>query len=111
MLSNATVSVIHVTTTDDGLGNETYETVEDVLEWALFAPRASVERSDPRQPAVITSAAIYGPFATELDSDDLIVVSDHSPAADGEWRVDGLPGNWSLGDWQPGFEVAIKRTP
>jgi hypothetical protein len=110
MLSNATVSVIHVTTTDDGLGNTTTETTEEVLEWALFAPRASEERADSRSPAVITSASVYGPFGIELDSDDLIVVSGHSPAANGEWVVEGMPGHWSLGDWRPGLEVAVKRT-
>lgn len=109
MLSNATVSVLSVTTVDDGLGNTTAETVETVLAWALVAPRASAERSDPRSPAVVSAASVYGPFGTDLDSDDLIVIADHSPTFDGEWQVDGLPGQWSLAGWAPGFEVAIKR--
>lgn len=111
MLSNATVSVISVVTTDDGLGNTTTETVETVLEWALVAPRSSSERSDPRSPAVVSAASVYGPFGVDLDADDLVVISGHSPTFDGEWLVDGLPGQWSLGGWRPGFEVAIKRAP
>lgn len=109
MLSNATVSVVSVTTTDDGLGNTSEVTVETVLEWALVAPRSSSERQDPRSPAVVTAASVYGPFGTDLDSDDLIVIADHSPTFDGVWQVDGLPGQWSLGGWAPGFEVAVKR--
>lgn len=109
MLSNATVSVIAVTTTDDGLGNETYETTETVLEWALVAPRSSSERSDVSVPAVISAASVYGPFGTELNADSLIVVDGHSPSMDGEWQVDGRSGDWSLGDWRAGFEVALKR--
>ena len=108
-MSNATVSVVSVTSTDDGLGNTTTSTVETVLEWALVAPRSSDERVDPRSPAVVTAASVYGPFGTDLDADDLIVIADHSATFDGEWQVDGLPGQWSLGGWRPGFEVAIKR--
>lgn len=109
MLSNATVTIRSVVTTDDGLGNTTEETTETVLEWALVAPRTSAERSDPRAPAVVSAASVYGPFGTELDADDLIVIADHSPTFDGVWQVDGLPGQWSLAGWAPGFEVAVKR--
>lgn len=109
MLSNATVSVISVETTTDDLGNGTIETTELVLEWALVAPRSSDERSDPRSPAVVTAASIYGPFATAIDADDLIVVADHSPSMNGEWQIDGRSGDWSLNGWKPGFEVAVKR--
>lgn len=108
-LSNATVTVRSVTTTDDGLGNTTTGTAETVLEWALVAPRSSDERTDPRVPGVVTAASVYGPFGTDLDADDVIVIADHSPTFNGEWQVDGLPGQWSLGDWRPGFEVAVKR--
>lgn len=110
-LSNAAVSLISVVTTTDDLGNGTTETVETVLDWALVSPRSSTERTDSRSPAVITAASIYGPFATAIDSDDLLVVFGHSPSMDGEWRVEGMPGDWSLGDWRAGFEVAVKRTP
>lgn len=108
-LSNATVSVIAVTTTTDDLGDSTTETVETVLEWALVAPRSSTERVDPRSPAVVTAASVYGPFGTSLDADDLIIVADHSPSMNGEWQVEGRSGDWSLNGWKPGFEVAIKR--
>ena len=111
MLSNASVSVIQIVTDTDDLGNSTTETTELVLDWALVAPRSSEERVDSRSPAVITAATIYGPFGTELDADDLLVVFDHSPSMNGEWRVDGMPGDWSLGGWKPGLEVAVKRTP
>lgn len=109
MLSNASVSLISVETTTDDLGNSTTETVETVLDWALVAPRSSSERTDPREPAVITAATIYGPFATPIDADDLLVVFDHSPSMDGEWQAEGRSGDWSLGDWRPGFEVAVIR--
>jgi hypothetical protein len=110
MLSNCTVSVIEVVTDTDDLGDSTMETFETVLEWALIAPRSSTERTDPRAPAVVTAASIYGPFGTALDADDLLVVSGHSPSMDGVWQVEGMPGDWSLGGWKPGFEVAVKRT-
>jgi hypothetical protein len=109
MLSNCTVVVRSVTTTTDDLGDSTTETVETVLDWALIAPRSSTERTDPRAPAVVTAASIYGPFGTALDSDDLLIVSGHSPSMDGVWQVEGMPGDWSLGGWKPGFEVAVKR--
>lgn len=109
MLSNATVTVRSVTTTDDGLGNTTETPSTTVLEWALVSPRASTERVDQRSPAVITAATIYGPFATPIDADDLLIVADHSPSMDGTWQVEGRPGDWSLGDWRPGFEVAVRR--
>lgn len=111
MLSNCAVSVIQIVTTTDDLGDGTMETFETVLDWALIAPRSSTERTDPRSPAVLTAASIYAPFATVLDADDVLVVFDHSPSMDGEWRVEGRPGAWSLGDWKAGLEVAVKRTP
>ena len=108
-LSNATVTIRRVTTTSGDLGDTTETTADEVLDWALFTPRSSNERSDPRAPAVITAATIYGPFGTELDADDLIIVADHSPSANGTWQVEGLPGQWKLNDWAPGFEVAVTR--
>ena len=108
-LSNATVTLRSTVTTTDPYGDETTETTESTLEWALVAPRASTERSDPRTPAVVTAASVYGPFGTSLDSDDLIVVADCGPNLDGEWQVDGNAGDWSLDGWEAGFEVAVKR--
>lgn len=109
MLSNCTVTMHSITTTRDDLGDGTITRVTTVLPWALIAPRASTERTDPRSPAVVSSASIYGPFGTPLNADDMLVVSGHSPSMDGDWFVEGMPGDWSLGDWHPGFEVAVKR--
>jgi hypothetical protein len=110
VLSNATVTLRSTTTVTDDLGDSTSTTVETVLDWALVAPRSSTERSDQRSPAVVTAATIYGPFGTALDADDVLIVSGHSPSMDGEWQVEGMSGDWSLGDWRPGFEVAVKRS-
>jgi hypothetical protein len=109
MLSNCTVVVRSTETTTDDLGDSTTTSTETTLEWALISPRSSTERVDPRSPAVISAATIYGPFATALDADDVLVVSGHSPSMDGEWQVEGNPGAWSLGGWKPGLEVAVKR--
>lgn len=110
MLSNCTVTVRSVVTTTDDLGNSTTIPTDTPLAWALISPRSSNERTDPRSPAVISAATIYGgPFGTPLNSDDVLIVSGHSPSMDGEWQVEGRSGDWSLSDWRPGFEVAVKR--
>ena len=109
MLSNATVTVRSVVTTPTDHGDSTTSTTDTVLAWALVAPRSSSERVDSHAPAVLTAATIYGPFATPINADDLLIVADHSPSMNGEWQVEGRSGDWSLGDWQPGFEVAVKR--
>lgn len=109
MLSNCAVTVRSVVTTTDDLGNSTTVPTDTALDWALIAPRSSTERTDPRSPAVITAATIYGPFGTALDADDVLVVSGHSPSMNGEWQVEGRPGDWSLSGWEAGFEVAVKR--
>jgi hypothetical protein len=108
-LSNCTVTIVHTETTDNGLGDTTTETTETELEWALFAPRSSQERVDPRSPAVITAGTIYGPFGASVDADDTLVIAGHSDTVDGAWQVEGMPGQWSLNDWRPGFEVAVTR--
>lgn len=108
-LSNATVTVVSTTTTTDDNGDSTTTTTQAVLEWALIAPRSSTERTDPHSPAVITGAALYAPFDTVIDSDDTVIVADHSPAMNGTWQVEGDPGAWSLNSWQPGTEIALKR--
>lgn len=109
MLSNAAVSLVQVVTNEDDLGNSETTTIETVLDWALVAPRSSTERTDPRSPAVITSATIYGPFGTAINADDMLVVFDHSPSMDGEWQIEGRSGDWSLGTTEYGFEVGVKR--
>lgn len=108
-MSNATVTVVSTVTTIDRHGDGTATTSSKVLDWALIAPRSSAERTDPHAPAVITAAALYAPFDTAIDVDDTIVVADHSPAMNGAWQVEGMPGAWSMNDWQPGLEVALTR--
>jgi hypothetical protein len=108
---NATVTVVSVATTTDPDGNATVTEQQTTLDWALIAPRTSAERADASQPAVVTAAQLYGrPFDVAIDADDTIRVADHSPAMNGDWRVEGMPGPWSIGSWQPGFEVALRRT-
>jgi hypothetical protein len=109
-MSNATVTVVSTRTTVDSHGNGTTTSSSKTLDWALIAPRSSSERTDPHAPAVITAAALYAPFDTAIDADDTIVVADHSPAMNGAWQVEGMPGAWSMGGWQPGLEVALTRT-
>jgi head-tail adaptor len=109
MMSNATVTVVSTTTTTDDNGDSTTSTTQTQLAWALIAPRSSTERSDPHAPAVITGAALYAPFTTVIDSNDTLIVANHSPAMNGTWQVDGEPGAWSLNEWQAGVEVALKR--
>lgn len=109
MLANCTATLHSVTTTEDDLGNSTTTLVDTALAWALIAPRTSTERTDPRSPAVVTAATLYGPFGVAIDSDDLVVIANHSPTFDGVWQVEGMPGQWSLNGWTPGFEVALTR--
>lgn len=111
MTSNATVTQRTVTTTVDEYGDATVVTADTVWAWGIIAPRTSVERVEPHSPAVVTAATIYGPGGTAIDSDDLLIVSGHSPTMDGTWQVEGIPGDWKspYTDWHPGIEVAVKR--
>ena len=109
MLSNCTATLRSTMTTTDDNGDSTSVTVDTPLAWALVAPRTSTERTDPRSPAVVTAATLYGPFGTGIDSDDFVVIAGHSPTFDGEWRVEGMPGQWSLNGWEAGLEVALTR--
>ena len=109
MLANCTASVRAVTTDTDDNGDSTTSVVDTELAWALVAPRTSSERVDPRSPAVVTAATLYGPFGTAINADDLVVISGHSPTFDGVWQVEGMPGQWSLSGWEAGFEVALTR--
>lgn len=109
VLSNATVTVVSTVTTTDTHGDGETASSTRTLAWALIAPRASDERSDPHEPGVISAATLYAPFSTAIDSDDTIVVCNHSPSMDGTWLVQGIPGAWSMNGWKPGLEVALKR--
>jgi hypothetical protein len=108
---NCTATLRTVTTTTDDNGDTSIATADTVLDWAIIAPRSSVERVDPHAPAVITAATLYGPGGTAIDSDDLVIIADHSPAMNGEWQIDGVAGDWKspYSDWHPGVEVALKR--
>lgn len=108
-MNNATVTVVSVTTTTDAHGDETTTSSETTLDWALVAPRSSSERTDPHAPAVITAATLYGPYETAINADDTVIVADHSPAMDGTWQVEGMPGPWGMDGWRPGLEVALRR--
>lgn len=108
-LSNCAVSHARTVVTRTATGDETRATTTSAWEWALIAPRSSSERVDPRTPAVIDAATLYGPHGLTIGHDDTFTVSGHSPAMDGLWHVDGHAGSWSLGDWRPGLEVAVKR--
>ena len=109
MFANCTATLRSVSTDRDEYGDETTTSADTVLEWALIAPRTSSERTDQRSPAVVTAATLYGPFGADLDADDLVVISGHSPTFDGVWSIEGLPGQWSLNGWSAGFEVALTR--
>lgn len=111
------VSIMSATETDDDLGNSTTNYVESVYPYAwpssggvIFAPRSSQERTDARVPAVISDAQVYGPAGAAPGSRDLIVLSGHSDAMDGEWQVDGQAGEYvHPNGWSAGYEVAVKR--
>lgn len=108
-MNNATVTVVSTTTTTDSHGDSTTATAEATLAWALVAPRTSAERVDPHAPAVITSATLYAPYDTAIDSDDTVRIADHSAAMDGIWQAEGMPGPWGMDGWKPGLEVALTR--
>ena len=98
------VSVVSVTSTDDGLGNSTEDTVTTPYDRVRFAPRSSDERTDPRSPAVITAASLYRRGEFLVDSNDRIIIAGESDLIDGTWQVEGAPGYWGRGT-----EVAVKR--
>lgn len=111
MTGNCTATLTSVTTTKDDYGNESTSTSTAVLTWAIIAPRSSSEGPDPHAPAVITAATLYGPGGTAINSDDRVTITNHSPAMNGEWLIDGSAGDWKspFDDWHPGIEVALKR--
>lgn len=105
------VTLVSTTTTDDGLGNTTTEAV--TYEWGpcAIAPRYATESSDPRVPPVIVGKTVMGP-PIEVDPADLTMNSDDLLVLpDGEYQVDGLPGEWvnPFTGWHPGIEVPVIR--
>jgi hypothetical protein len=91
-----TVTSTVVTTTADGDSTATTSTA--VVPYALVAPRSSVERADPSQPAVFTGVQVYLPPGVTLDPDDRLTIRGV------EYRVVGEPGVWGMG-----LEVSADR--
>lgn len=102
------LTVKSTTTTTDANGDATTNSADVAWGPCALAPRSSEERTNSRQPAVITALTIYGP-QTALDSADLVVIP--SGAYAGTWQVEGIPGVWEspFTGWAPGIEVAVKR--
>lgn len=98
------VTVVAVTTADDGLGNTTETTTSTVYDRCRFAPRSSSERTDPRAPAVITGGSVTRRGEFPVGRRDRIVITNQHPLIDGTWQVEGDPGYWGVG-----VEVAVKR--
>ena len=96
-----TVQLVTVTTTTDQYGDSTETETSQDVDMCLFAPRTSTERSDPRQPAVITGGTLYitGVDAPVPEPGDYFVIADR------KWAVDGEAGVWGTA----GVEVALKR--
>lgn len=99
-----TVTLVTVTTTDDGSGNTTESTSSTSYDKVHFAPRASQERADPRVPVVISGATLYRRGAFPVTSDDRITIAGQHALIDGTWQVDGDAGYWGAG-----VEVAVVR--
>lgn len=98
------VTLKSTTTTDDGLGNTTPDTV--TVQWGpcAVAPRYARESADPNVPPVVVGKVVYGPRRS-IDADDTLVIEGVA------YQVDGLPGEWvsPFTGWDAGMEVPIKR--
>ena len=99
------LTVRSVSTTDDGLGNET--STPDDAQWGPCAvwDRFSEESTDPQSPRVVVGLSIAGPRRS-FDSDDLIIRGGVT------WQVDGLPIENTVSPftgWDPGVVVNVKR--
>jgi hypothetical protein len=99
-----TVTLETVVVNDDGLGNTTETPTSTEYDGVRFAPRSSAERTDPRQPAVLSGATLYRRDEFPATASSRIVIVDQHPLIDGTWQVDGDAGYWGRG-----VEVAIKR--
>lgn len=96
-----TVQWIAVTTTDDGLGNETTTEADPVATLALVAALSAVEAQDSRTPAVIVGKTLYllDPSIEPTASDAFIVRG-------ARYEVEGEAHRWG----SSGTEVSVKRT-
>lgn len=89
MNGSVTVTVVAVTTTRDGLGNETYATVQQDVGDVMFEPLAPLERPDTSgTPLTVVPGKFYLPVALQLNADDLILYAGY------EWRVEGGSQVW-----------------
>lgn len=109
-----TVSLVSGAASPDKYGDVTEVWSVIPIDSCLFAPSSSVERTDPRVPAVIADAVLYLPAGAPIPQDrDLIALPPgaHLDSAgavvyDGPaYAVVGEPGLW--GD--AGIEVTVKR--
>lgn len=98
------------TSAPDRYGDSTATSPTDTA-WGpcAVAPRSSTERADERSPAVITALTIYGPQPGPSSAALIVFPSGHT--YEGEWLVDGIPGEWKspFTGWAPGVEVAVRR--
>lgn len=89
MIGSVTVIVVQVTTTRDGLGNESYSTVQQDVGDVSVAPELSTERPDSAgTPLTVVPARFYLPVPLQLNADDLILHAGY------EWRVEGGSQVW-----------------
>lgn len=105
MRGNATVEHIAVTSTKDKYGDVTTTKADPVaVPRAVFAPRSSTERSDPRAPAVIVGGTLYLKNVAVSSLDEFTI--DGIP-----YTVEGDPGHWvsPFTGRDFGYEVAVKR--
>lgn len=95
-----TVSWVAVTTSDDGLGNETTTEASPVSMLAFVAARSADESHDSRTPSVIVGKTLYLPSsAVEPSASDWFTIRGE------RYEVDGEAHRWG----SAGVEVAVKR--
>jgi hypothetical protein len=100
-----TVTVVSTTTTDNGLGDTTTETVETSWGPCAVWDRYADESASPNAPRVVVGLAIAGPRVA-IDSDDAILLGGV------RYVVDGRPTENTVNPftgWDPGIVVNVKR--
>lgn len=99
LVERVSITVRHVTTTEDGIGNTSESVTTTTIDNVLFEPQQSTERTDPRSPGVTTPAKFYVRQALPLNADDEII-------CDGvTWQVVGKAAVWGSRT-----EIPVKRT-
>lgn len=105
MKGNATVEHVAATVSTDAYGDTTSTYADPVpVPGAVFAPRTSTERTDPRVPAVVTGGTLYVQGIT-------VSPADHFTVNGQRYEVEGEPGHWvsPYTGRDFGYEVAVKR--